>query len=206
MPIITWKKKWLKSQLNSVEGTSHSKKKTGSAQSTVLTSYRYFDLMVDLSAKFVCLFSTVRTCFPGVYWVLPWECSHPKGGIIQFVIDRCSDYIGQDRDSCHLGTQSTILQHFTHTQWNLLTHSLLLADVTLCFAMYPAGKFDISQHLAIPWFSQSDNTVGKSSGLPNLKSVSHLLVTATDTNFHAGSLEQNQPLFSLESTNIVNII
>ena len=30
-------------------------------------------------------------------------------------IDRWSDYIGPDRDSCHLGTLSTILQHFTHT-------------------------------------------------------------------------------------------
>ena len=52
MLAITGKEKRLKSQLNSVEGTSHSKKKTGSAQSTVLNSYRYFDLMVDLSAKY----------------------------------------------------------------------------------------------------------------------------------------------------------
>ena len=35
------------------------------------------------------------------------------------MIDRWSDCIGQDRDSRHLGTLSTILQHFTHneTQW-----------------------------------------------------------------------------------------
>ena len=38
---------------------------------------------------------------------------------------------------------------------------LLLADVTLCCGMYPAGKVYISQHLAIPRFPQSDHTVGK---------------------------------------------
>jgi hypothetical protein len=36
VPAITGKEKRLKSQLNSVEGTSHSKKKTASAQSTIL--------------------------------------------------------------------------------------------------------------------------------------------------------------------------
>ena len=40
---------------------------------------------------------------------------------------------------------------------------LLLADVTLCCGMYPAGKVDISQHLAIPGFPQSDHTVSKLS-------------------------------------------
>ena len=35
---------------------------------------------------------------------------------------------------------------------------LLLADVTLHCGMYPAGKIDISQHLAIPGFPQSDHT------------------------------------------------
>ena len=40
---------------------------------------------------------------------------------------------------------------------------LLLADVTLRYGMYPAGKVDISWHLAIPGFSQSDHTVGKLS-------------------------------------------
>ena len=40
---------------------------------------------------------------------------------------------------------------------------LLLADVTLHCVMYPAGKVDISQHLAIPGFPQSDHTVGKPS-------------------------------------------
>ena len=37
---------------------------------------------------------------------------------------------------------------------------LLLADVTLHCA---AGKHDVSQHLAIPRFPQSDHTVGKAS-------------------------------------------
>ena len=40
---------------------------------------------------------------------------------------------------------------------------LLLADVTLRCRMYPAGKVDISQHLAIPGFPQSDHTVSKPS-------------------------------------------
>ena len=40
---------------------------------------------------------------------------------------------------------------------------LLLADVTLRCGMYPAGKVDISQHLAIPGFPQSDHTVSKPS-------------------------------------------
>ena len=38
---------------------------------------------------------------------------------------------------------------------------LLLANVTLHCGMNPAGKADISQHLAIPGFLQSDYTVGK---------------------------------------------
>ena len=40
---------------------------------------------------------------------------------------------------------------------------LLLADGTLCCGMYPAGKVDISQHLAIPRFPQRDHTVYKLS-------------------------------------------
>ena len=40
---------------------------------------------------------------------------------------------------------------------------LLLADVTLRCRMYPAGKVDISQHLVIPGFPQSDHSVGKHS-------------------------------------------
>ena len=40
---------------------------------------------------------------------------------------------------------------------------LLLADGNLRCGMYPVGKVAISQHLAIPWFPQSDHTVGKLS-------------------------------------------
>ena len=40
---------------------------------------------------------------------------------------------------------------------------LLLADITLCWGMYPAGKVDIFWHLAIPGFPQSDHNVGKPS-------------------------------------------
>ena len=42
---------------------------------------------------------------------------------------------------------------------------LLFADVTLRCRLYPAGKVDISQHLAIPVFPQSDHTVDKQSEL-----------------------------------------
>ena len=45
---------------------------------------------------------------------------------------------------------------------------LLLANVTLHCGMYPAGKVDISQHLAIPWFLQRDHTVGKLSVVAGL--------------------------------------
>ena len=69
-----------------------------------------------------------RTCFPGMYWVLPWQCSRPEGGIIRSAIDIWSDCIGQDRDSRHLGTLSTILQHFTHNE----THCCSL--MSLCIA------------------------------------------------------------------------
>ena len=40
---------------------------------------------------------------------------------------------------------------------------LLLADGTLWFGMYPAGKVDISKHLAIPGIPQSNHTVSKPS-------------------------------------------
>ena len=40
---------------------------------------------------------------------------------------------------------------------------LPLANVTLPCGMYSAGKVDISQHLAIPGFPQSDHTVSKLS-------------------------------------------
>ena len=55
---------------------------------------------------------------------------------------------------------------------------LLLANVTLHCGMYPACKVDISQHLAIPKFPQSDHTVGKPSAdadsLYSEMSASHL--------------------------------
>ena len=102
------------------------------------------------------------------FWVLPRECSRPKVSIIRSGIDRWSDCIGQDRDSHHLGALSTILQHFTHTMKP--SDPLLLADVTLSCEMYPAGKVDISQHLAILGFSQNDPT----SSHPQT-SASHLL-------------------------------
>ena len=73
-----------------------------------------------------------RTCFPGMYWVLPWECSRPKGVIIWSAIDRWSDCIRQDRDYHHLGTLSTIPQHFTHTQWNPVIHCCL--PMAICTA------------------------------------------------------------------------
>jgi hypothetical protein len=61
----------------------------------------------------------------------------PEGGVIRSGINRWSDCIGQDRDSSHLGTLSTILQHFTHTMKP--SDPLLLADVTLRCGMYPAS-------------------------------------------------------------------
>ena len=84
-----------------------------------------------------------RTYFPGMYWVLPWECSRPRSSDLPST-DGLTVCIGQDRDSHQLGTLSTILQHFTHTR------KLMVADVTLRCGMYPAFKVDISRHLAIP--------------------------------------------------------
>ena len=40
---------------------------------------------------------------------------------------------------------------------------LLLVDVALHWGMYPAGKVDISQHLAILGFAQSNHSVSKPS-------------------------------------------
>ena len=48
-----------------------------------------------------------------------------------------------------------------HTHKMKPSDPLLLADVTLCCRMYPAGKVDISQHLV--GFPRSDHTVGKLS-------------------------------------------
>ena len=66
-------------------------------------------------------------------------------------VDRWSDCIGYRIEIvCIIGTLSTILQHFTHTMKP--RDPLLLADFTLRYGMYPAGKVDISQHLTIPGF------------------------------------------------------
>ena len=70
--------------------------------------------------------------------------------------------IGQDRDSCHIGTLSTILQHFTHTMKP--SDPLLLADVTLRCGMYPAGKVDISRHLATPRLTSFDSAKSEDNG------------------------------------------
>ena len=43
------------------------------------------------------------------------------------------------------------------------SNPLLLADVALHCGMCPAGKVDISWHLAIAWFPQSDHNIGKPS-------------------------------------------
>ena len=47
-----------------------------------------------------------------------------------------------------------------HTQMRP-SDPLLLSNVTLHCGLYPAGKVDISQHLAMPRFLQSDHIVGK---------------------------------------------
>ena len=64
------------------------------------------------------------------------------------------------RDSLHLGNYQPSY-NTSHTMKS--SDPLLLADVTLRCGMYPAGKVDISRHLAIPGFPQSDHTVGKPS-------------------------------------------
>ena len=70
------------------------------------------------------------------------ECTCHENVPAPICDDRWSDFIGQDRDSCHLGTLSTILLHFT--QKMIPGDHLLLADVTLhCARVCPAGKVDI---------------------------------------------------------------
>ena len=59
---------------------------------------------------------------------------------------------------------------------------LLLADITLRWGMYPASKNDITWHLAIPRFPQSDHTVGKLSADADLKSSSNVQVTKKENN------------------------
>jgi hypothetical protein len=79
----------------------------------------------------------------------------PKAVSSLSAIDRWSDYIGHlVGDSRHLGNTSHTMKP---------SDPLLLAYVTLRCGMYPEGKVDISQHLVIPGFPQSDHTVGKPS-------------------------------------------
>ena len=100
-----------------------------------------------------------RTCFPGLYWVLPWEYSLPKA---------VSSNLGPTDGLTVLARIEivAILVHYqpsyntSHTQWTLVT--LLLAEVTLWCGMYPAVKVVISHHLT-PRLLRSDSTVGKPS-------------------------------------------
>ena len=69
-----------------------------------------------------------------MHWVFSMKMFPPKFSIIQSAIDRWFDCIGQDRDSCHLGTLPTILQHFTHTTKPVTHYSSL---VSLCAAGCP---------------------------------------------------------------------
>ena len=55
---------------------------------------------------------------------------------------------------CLIGTLSTILQHFKPKI--KLSDPLLLANGTLSCQIYPAGKVDISRHLATPGFPQCE--------------------------------------------------
>ena len=59
----------------------------------------------------------------------------PKAVSSHTAINRWSECIGPDRDSHHLGTLSTILQHFTHNEislWNPVTHCC--SPMSLCAA------------------------------------------------------------------------
>ena len=95
------------------------------------------------------------------------------------VCDQLSDCISLDRDSCHLGI-FTNYQPFYNTSHTMKpSDPMLLADVTLRCRMYPAGKVDISQHLAIPGFPQSDHTVGKpSADAGSLCSIAYFLASS----------------------------
>ena len=85
-------------------------------------------------------------------------------------------FLPQRRYHHNLGSQDgltnwleivTILGHYqpsyntSHTMKP--SDPLLLADVTLCCVIYPAGNVDISQYLAILGSPQSNHTVGKPS-------------------------------------------
>ena len=114
------------------------------------------------------------------YILLPWECSRPEGGIIRSGIDRWSDCIGPDRNSRHLGTLSTILQHFTHheTQWPTTTRwcHFALRDVSCGQSWH----LSTPSHPRVPpeWpyyqWAQCGRYVVKHSRPPQM-SASHLL-------------------------------
>ena len=96
-----------------------------------------------------------RTSFPGMYWDLSWECLSLKAV--------SSNLLSRDGLTVLARIKYTNYQYNTsHTQWKP-SDPLLLADVTLCCGMYPACKVDISWHLVIPRFPQSDHTFGKPS-------------------------------------------
>ena len=159
-------------------------------------------------------FSTFMTCFSGMYWDLSWEGSCSEGGIIQSAINRSSDCIGQDRDSCHLCTLSTIPQHFIHTMKP--NGPLLLTDITLSCRMHPAGKVDISWYLAIPRFPQSDQPIRKPSAdaihwvvkhsrHPDLKSSSNVSLLFAWITGHAKDPSSLVLLFLIFTTAIILI-
>ena len=92
--------------------------------------------------------------------------------------------IDQDRDSHHLGKLSTILQHFTHTQWNPVTHCYL--PMSLCGAgcilraklipldtLPSSGSSRVTILLAIP-VQMLVHCIVKHSRPPDLKSSSNI--------------------------------
>ena len=104
------------------------------------------------------------TCSPGIYWVLSWECSRPECGIIWSAINRWSDCICLDRDSCHLDTLSHTMKP---------SDPLLRADDTLHYWMYTAGKMTCSKfcskidspHYEPLWMRSTENQVEKKGGI-----------------------------------------
>ena len=70
-----------------------------------------------------------RTCFPGMYWVLPWEYSYPKGGIIRSGINRIILFAKIEIvTSWYTINPPTTL----HMQWNPVTH--YCRPMSLCAA------------------------------------------------------------------------
>jgi hypothetical protein len=71
-------------------------------------------------------------------------------------------YLLQDRDSMLHWYNINHPTNTSHTHTMKPSDLLLLAHGTLQSRMYHAGKVDISRHLAIPGFPQSNHTVGNS--------------------------------------------